>query len=100
MSKTVIKAATVVNEGTITTCDVMIVDGRIEKVAPQLDVSGDVEIEAEGLHILQGLIDEMVHFREQGLINMADIWHESHAAAARGINQALATTKTGTKYRK
>ena len=94
MSKTVIKAATVVNEGTITTCDVLIVDGRIEKVAPQLDVSGDVEIDAEGLHLLPGLIDDQVHFREPGLTHKADIWHESRAAVAGGITSFMEMPNT------
>src|SRR5690606_17217449 len=84
MSTTLIKAATVVNEGTITPCDVLIVDGRIEKIAPQLDANAATEINAEGLHLLPGLIDDQVHFREPGLTHKADIWHESRAAVAGG----------------
>lgn len=94
MSKTVIKAATVVNEGTITTCDVLLVDGRIEKIAPEIDTVADVEINAEGLHLLPGVIDDQVHFREPGLTHKADIWHESRAAVAGGITSFMEMPNT------
>ncbi len=94
MSKTIIKAATVVNEGKITTCDVLLVDGRIEKIAPQLDLRADTEINAEGLHLLPGLIDDQVHFREPGLTHKADIWHESRAAVAGGTTSFMEMPNT------
>ncbi|MEC3881052.1 dihydroorotase [Parapedobacter sp. 10938] len=94
MSKTLIKAATVVNEGTINTCDVLVVDGRIEKIAPQLDLAVDTEINAEGLHLLPGLIDDQVHFREPGLTHKADIWHESRAAVAGGTTSFMEMPNT------
>lgn len=94
MSKTLIKAATVVNEGTINPCDVLIVDGRIEKIAPQLDLAADTEINAEGLHLLPGLIDDQVHFREPGLTHKADIWHESRAAVAGGTTSFMEMPNT------
>src|SRR5690606_14254173 len=82
MSQTLIKAATIVNEGTTTLCDVLIANGRIEKIAPQIDSVACVEINAEGLHLLPGLIDDQEHFREPGLTHKADLWHESRAAVA------------------
>lgn len=94
MSKTLIKAAAIVNEGTINSCDVLIVDGRIEKIAPQLDVAADTEIDAEGLYLLPGLIDDQVHFREPGLTHKADIWHESRAAVAGGITSFMEMPNT------
>src|SRR5690606_26543453 len=94
MSKTLIKAATIVNEGTINTRDVLIADGHIEKVAPQLDTAADVEINAEGLHLLPGLIDDQGHFREPGLTHKADIWHESRAAVAGGTTSFMEMPNT------
>lgn len=94
MSRTVIKAATVVNEGKIDTCDVLLAGGHIEKVAPQLDVRADVEINAEGLHLLPGLIDDQVHFREPGLTYKADIWHESRAAVSGGVTSFMEMPNT------
>lgn len=94
MSKTVIKAATVVNEGQISICDLLLVDGRIEKIAPQINIVADVEIDAEGLHLLPGLIDDQVHFREPGLTYKADIWHESRAAVAGGVTSFMEMPNT------
>src|SRR5690606_41240706 len=55
----------------------ILVDGRIEKIGPLIDVAADVEINAEGLHLLPGLIDDQVHFREPGLTHKADIDRKS-----------------------
>src|SRR5690554_3805807 len=94
MSITVIKAATIVNEGKIDTCDILLADGHIEKIAPQVDARADVEINAEGLHLLPGLIDDQVHFREPGLTHKADIWHESRAAVAGGTTSFMEMPNT------
>lgn len=94
MSQTLIKAATIVNEGTTTLCDVLIANGRIEKIAPQIDSVACVEINAEGLHLLPGLIDDQVHFREPGLTHKADIWHESRAAVAGGVTSFMEMPNT------
>jgi dihydroorotase len=73
---------------------VLIVDGRIEKIAPQLDANAATEINAEGLHLLPGLIDDQVHFREPGLTHKADIWHESRAAVAGGVTSFMEMPNT------
>lgn len=89
MNKILIKSATVVNEGRQQVLDVMISDGRIEEIAPQIERPADQEIRAEGLHLLPGLIDDQVHFREPGLIHKANIWHESRAAVAGGTTSFM-----------
>jgi len=94
MSKTVIKAATVVNEGTMNTGDILMVDGRIEKIAPEISTGNAIEINAEGLHLFPGLIDDQVHFREPGLTHKADIWHESRAAVAGGTTSFMEMPNT------
>lgn len=94
MSKTIIKAATVVNEGQTNVFDVLLSGGRIEKIAPEINTPANVEIDAEGLHLLPGLIDDQVHFREPGLTHKADIWHESRAAVAGGITSFMEMPNT------
>ena len=94
MNKILIKSATVVNEGRQQVLDVMISDGRIEEIAPQIDRPADREIRAEGLHLLPGLIDDQVHFREPGLIHKANIWHESRAAVAGGTTSFMEMPNT------
>ena len=73
MSKILIKSAIVVNEGKQKLSDVLINKGIIEKIEDHIDTSADRVINAEGLYLLPGLIDDQVHFREPGLTHKADI---------------------------
>ncbi|MGJ1196074.1 dihydroorotase [Sphingobacterium spiritivorum] len=94
MSSILIKSAHIVNEGTTTVADVYIRNGRIEKIGSELQVKADKEIDATGLHLLPGLIDDQVHFREPGLTHKADIWHESRAAVAGGTTSFMEMPNT------
>lgn len=94
MSTILIKSAQIVNEGKITTSDVYISNGRIEMIAAEINHPADQEINAEGLHLLPGLIDDQVHFREPGLTHKADIWHESRAAVAGGTTSFMEMPNT------
>ncbi|MCD0488491.1 dihydroorotase [Pedobacter sp. MC2016-14] len=94
MNSILIKAATLVNEGRIFIADVFIKDGFIEKIAPNIDIKADQEINAEGLHLLPGMIDDQVHFREPGLTHKADIFSESMAAVAGGITSYMEMPNT------
>jgi len=86
-----IKDATIVNEGKVVVSDVLVGDGRIEKIANNIGVKvGGVKVVgAEGLHLLPGLIDDQVHFREPGLTHKASIYTESRAAVAGGITSFM-----------
>src|SRR5690606_14095663 len=94
MSQILIKNATLVNEGQIRSADVLIKNGIIERIAPQIDSPSDREIDAEGLYLLPGLFDDQVHFREPGLTHKADIWHESRAAVAGGTTSVMEMPNT------
>jgi dihydroorotase len=94
MSSILIKNVQVVNEGTTQVLDVFIKNGRIEKLAPQIDLKADQEINAEGLHLLPGLIDDQVHFREPGLTYKANIFTESRAAVAGGTTSFMEMPNT------
>jgi len=82
----IITQAMLVNEGRIHQADVAIKDQRIVKISPDLanEVAQKV-IDADGLHLLPGMIDDQVHFREPGLTHKGDIATESAAAVAGGI---------------
>lgn len=85
-----IKGASVVNEGKITISDVLIKGERIEKIGNQLVVDGNVEeINAEGLYLMPGVIDDQVHFREPGLTHKGNIFSESRAAVAGGVTSFM-----------
>src|SRR5690606_13220023 len=94
MSQILIKNATLVNEGRISQADVLISNGIIEKIGATIDCASDREIDAEGLYLLPGLIDDQVHFREPGLTHKADIWHESRAAVAGGTTSFMEMPNT------
>lgn len=88
-----IKNAQLINEGKILISDVLIKNGRIEKIAPQInDVNSHQnikEIDATGMYLLPGVIDDQVHFREPGLTHKANIATESRAALAGGVTSYM-----------
>lgn len=94
MNTILIKGATLVNENQIHVSDVLIRNGRIEKIAENIEFQGATEINAEGLHLLPGMIDDQVHFREPGLTHKADIFSESMAAVAGGITSYMEMPNT------
>lgn len=89
-----IKNARIVNQGEVFSGDVLINRGRIEKVDSSIQYNASKEINAEGLFLLPGLIDDQVHFREPGLTHKADIWHESRAAVAGGTTSFMEMPNT------
>ena len=95
MQKYLIKSALLVNEGSIKNADLLISNGRIEKVAPLITKNGDtIEINAEGKYLLPGCIDDQVHFREPGLTHKATIYTEAKAAVAGGITSFMEMPNT------
>lgn len=90
-----IKNITVINEGTSSANDVLIKNGRIEKIAGQIETNLAVEeINGEGKHLLPGAIDDQVHFREPGLTHKANIYSESRAAVAGGVTSFMEMPNT------
>jgi dihydroorotase len=73
----------------------LIQKGRIEKIAPVINLKGNAEeINGEGKHLLPGIIDDQVHFREPGLTHKGDIYSESKAAIAGGITSYMEMPNT------
>jgi len=91
-----IKNANVVTEGKITNSDIYIENGVFKEIAPQISAkSADIHIiDAEGKHLLPGVIDDQVHFREPGLTHKANIETESKAAIAGGITSFIEMPNT------
>lgn len=94
MNTYLIKGATLVNEGKQFITDVFVKNGFIEKIGHSLAATGAIEINAEGLYLLPGMIDDQVHFREPGLTHKADIFTESMAAVAGGITSFMEMPNT------
>jgi len=94
MSKTILKNATIVNEGQIFTGDILL-DGKIIlKIDSHITLEGAKEINLEGKYVLPGIIDDQVHFREPGLTHKGTIATESRAAVAGGITTFMEQPNT------
>lgn len=90
-----IKNATLVNEGKSYLSDVLIVDGKIASVKPFITIEENIKIiDATGLHLLPGVIDDQVHFREPGLTHKGEIYTESKAAVAGGVTSFMEQPNT------
>lgn len=94
--KTLIKNATVVNEGHREKLDVVLNNEYIEEILPSglAKEKYDKTIDAEGLYLLPGVIDDQVHFREPGATHKADIHSESRAAVAGGVTSYMEMPNT------
>jgi len=91
MNRTLIKGASIVNEGEIKIADVLLAGDKIEKIESSISVrNGNTKIiNAEGLFLIPGMIDDQVHFREPGLTHKGNIFSESKAAVAGGITSCM-----------
>jgi len=94
MNSILLKSATVINENQQFVADVLIKDGLITRIDGQIDTKADREINAEGLYLFPGCIDDQVHFREPGLTHKANIYTESRAAVAGGITSFMEMPNT------
>lgn len=87
--KTLIKNPTIINEGKSFIADVLIEGNRIAKIATNISDVNATTINAEGLYLFPGVIDDQVHFRDPGLKYKATIYSESKAAIAGGITSFM-----------
>jgi dihydroorotase, multifunctional complex type len=92
MSSILIRNATIVNEGRSFKGDLLVKDEIISAISSpgEIEQPSDAKIiNAEGLLLIPGVIDDQVHFREPGLTYKGDIFTESRAAAAGGITSFM-----------
>lgn len=95
MKEILIQNAQLVNEGLVSQKDLLIRDEKIHKIANRILPRGNEEIiDASGMILLPGWIDDQVHFREPGLTHKASIASESRAAVAGGITSFLEMPNT------
>ncbi len=95
MKNYIINNAKIINEGKITEASICIENGLISKIENHLIFKeGYTIIDASGLHLLPGLIDDQVHFREPGLTHKGNIYSESKAAVAGGITSFMEMPNT------
>lgn len=74
--------------------DVAVTAGRIAKIAPQILESAKKILELKGLHLLPGVIDSQVHFREPGLTHKEDLETGTRSAALGGVTSVFEMPNT------
>ena len=95
MTNYLLKNINIVNENSIAAADVLIKDGRIERIDASIQPAFAVtEINGAGKYLLPGVIDDQVHFREPGLTHKATIYSESKAAVAGGVTSFMEMPNT------
>jgi dihydroorotase len=90
----VLKGATIVNHAGESVADLAIGDGRIAALGDIAASSAGRAIDARGLHILPGVIDSQVHFREPGLEHKEDLASGSRAAVLGGVTAVFEMPNT------
>ena len=92
--KTLIKnAAAVLPEGMVRT-DVLIDGTKIARIDPAVQTRADQVVDARGLVLMPGVIDDQVHFREPGSTHKEDLETATRACAAGGVTTFLEMPNT------
>lgn len=89
-----IRNATIINEGKSFVGSVLIENEFIRKIYNNNDIPDAITnkatiVDATGLWLVPGAIDDQVHFREPGLTHKGDIESESRAAIAGGVTSFM-----------
>ena len=90
----VIRGGTLVTHDGIGVGDVGVKDGRIVAVGQLADADGGEVIDATGLHVLPGIIDSQVHFREPGNEHKEDLESGTRAAVMGGVTAVFEMPNT------
>lgn len=94
MAKTLIKNATIVNEDELFVSDILIDGQFIVQIDKDITDETAAIIDAEGLVLMPGAIDDQVHFREPGLTHKGEIYTEAKAAVAGGVTSFMEMPNT------
>ncbi len=92
--RTLIRNATCVLPDETRTASVLIEDAKILAIDPPETASADEVIDASGLHLIPGVIDDQVHFRDPGLTHKEDLHTGSLACAKGGVTTFLEMPNT------
>ncbi len=92
--KTLIKNATVVLPDETVSTSVLIDGTKIVAIDPAIQSVVDETVDAEGLHLIPGVVDDQVHFRDPGLTHKEDLYTASRACAKGGVTTFLEMPNT------
>jgi dihydroorotase len=85
MTRLLVKGGTLVTSRGMESADVLIQGGTIRQVAAGISDGSAELLDARGLHLLPGVLDSHVHFREPGMTHKEDLHSGSRACAAGGV---------------
>ncbi|MEJ5018833.1 dihydroorotase [Ochrobactrum vermis] len=91
---TILKGATIVNHDGIGQRDIGIRNGRIAAIGSLSTYSAGEVIDCTGLHVMPGVVDSQVHFREPGLEHKEDLETGSLAAVLGGVTSVFEMPNT------
>jgi N-acetylglucosamine-6-phosphate deacetylase len=94
MSRTLFRGATIVLPSESRLANVLVENGKILDSDASQIAQADEIIDCSGLHLLPGVIDDQVHFREPGLTHKEDLSTASHACASGGVTTYLEMPNT------
>jgi dihydroorotase len=90
----ILKGGTVVDHSGENARDIAITGGKIAEIGNLFQAGAGETIDATGLHILPGVIDTQVHFREPGATHKEDLETGSRAAALGGVTAVFEMPNT------
>jgi dihydroorotase len=92
--RTLIKNAQVVFPGSVSRVSVLIDGDKIADIDAPIQTTANETIDATGLYLMPGVIDDQVHFREPGLTHKEDLQHATRACAKGGVTTFLEMPNT------
>ena len=90
----ILAGATVVNQDGAAQRDIGVTDGKIAEIGDLYAAAAGERIDCHGLHVLPGVIDSQVHFREPGLTHKEDLESGSRGAALGGVTAVFEMPNT------
>jgi len=91
---TILQGGTVADHTGVSARDIGIMDGKIAEIGELSRASAGETIDVTGLHILPGVIDTQVHFREPGATHKEDLETGAHAAVLGGVTAVFEMPNT------
>jgi allantoinase len=79
-----VRGATVVTPAGLIVTDIAVSEGKIARIGPGIDAAAAEIVDAQGLHVIAGIIDSHVHFNEPGRTEWEGVETGSNSLAAGG----------------